>query len=149
MAKFSPFKAVLLLAIFSLMALPACSGTPTAASNDKQDPAEKAALPRPIGLQFPNLPFPAEHELDRERTFIYESGRGNVKVGGIHIIVPDAPAQVTRFYRTGMKDKDWRLIRQVSHEGTAMLYENSDMICTITLKPEEATTRVIIEIGPK
>ena len=132
----------------ALLLLHACSG-PQSAALDRPDAGEPNPSPPPILSQFPNLPFPAEHELDRERTFIYQSGRGEIMVGGIHLLVPHPPAQVARFYSAEMENRDWRLVRRVDHDNTAMLYERGSAICTISIKPEAETTRVIIEIGPK
>lgn len=142
------FKSRVLLGLLSLFLLYACGGPQSAAHLDG-DPQTQNDSPPPLQAQFPSLPFPPEHEMDQERTFIYESGRGEVKIGGIHLIVPNQTAQVARFYLAEMKERDWKLIRRIDHEGTALLYESSSSICSITIKPELATTRVTIEIGPK
>ncbi len=87
--------------------------------------------------------------MDRDRSFIFESGQGEIKVGGIHLNVSDTPDNTVSFYRTEMKNNGWRLIQMVDHRGTIMLYELRNLICTIIVEPSADQSRVIIHIGPK
>jgi len=127
----------------------ACATRQTAATDEFQKDIVEASLPRPVDMQFPILPFPSGYKMDRDRSFIYESGQGKVKVGGIHLTTTDTTDEVVTFYRTEMKNKGWRLIRMVDHLGTIMLFERKTMMCTITVESLAEKTLIIIHIGPK
>lgn len=127
----------------------ACAMLQPAATAENQGAIGEASLPRPVDRQFPVLPFPPGYEMDRDRSFIYESGRGQVKVGGIHLSVFDTPDDMVSFYRAEMKSKGWRLIQMVDHRGTLMLYEKKTLICTIVIESSAEKTLIVIHIGPK
>ncbi|MDH5763976.1 MAG: hypothetical protein OEZ51_13450 [Nitrospinota bacterium] len=139
----------LLILSLMLVGISACVTPPSGTEGETQAKAMEASLPRPVNMQFPILPFPTGYEMDRDRSFVYESGQGKIMVGGIHLVVADTPDQMVSFYRAGMQEKGWRLIRMVDHRGTIMLYETKTLICTITVEPMVEKTQVIIHIGPK
>ena len=141
--------AVLFVLFLVAMGISACAISQPTANEEMQGEITEVSFPRPVDKQFPVLPFPPEYEMDRDQSFIYESGRGKVKVGGIHLTVFNTPDEMVSFYRSEMKDKGWRMVRMVDHKGTILVYEKKTLFCTITINPSAEKTRIIIHIGPK
>ncbi len=105
--------------------------------------------PPPLAIQFSNIPIPKNYSLDRDRTFIYESGSGNVKVGRLYFYVKSSSEDLVEFYRNEMLQKGWKLIRIIEHDGTVMLYENPKELCTVIVSHSFAKTRAEVQVGPK
>lgn len=139
----------LVILLLAVVGISACATPQTATRDESLGEYVEASFPRPVDMQFPILPFPPEYEMDRDRSFIFESGRGKIKVGGIHLNVLDTPDNVVSFYRTEMRNKGWHLIQMVDHRGTIMLFERRTQICTLTIESSAEKTLVIIHIGPK
>ncbi|NIQ01722.1 MAG: hypothetical protein GWM98_16140 [Nitrospinaceae bacterium] len=107
------------------------------------------SLPRPVDQQFRILPFPPGYQVDRDQTFIYESGEAKIKLGRIYFTVPDSADDMVIFYRSEMENKGWNLINMVNYRGTTLLYHNRNQVCILTIEPDAGKTRVMIQVGPK
>jgi len=105
--------------------------------------------PPPIALQFASIPLPDKVELDRDKTFIYESGSGAVKVGRLSFSLWNRADEVVEFFRNEMPGRGWQSIRIIEHEVTIMLYEMENDVCTIIVEPSLGKTKIEIQIGPK
>jgi len=109
-------------------------------------PKEK---PPPLALQFANIPIPDGFSLDREKTFIYESGSGSVKVGRLYFSVWNKVEDVVEYFRNEMPPKGWTSIRIIEHQVTVMLYETETELCTVIVEPSIGKTKIEIQVGPK
>ena len=116
--------------------------------NPPADPAQGVPQ-RPLTLQFSNIPIPSGFTLDREKTFIYESGSGNVKVGRLHFSVWNPVEEVVEYFRNEMGQKGWRPIRIIEHKVTVMMYETDTELATVIVQPSLGKTQIEIQVGPK
>lgn len=105
--------------------------------------------PPPIALQFASIPLPDGVVLNRDKTFIYESGSGTVKVGRLSFSLWNRADEVVEYFRNEMPGRGWQSIRIVEHDITIMLYEMENDICTIIVEPGLGKTKIEIQIGPK
>ena len=149
MTRMTMFRGVCLLMSLAVSGIVGCTAFQERDIPEQGGIMREAAIPRPVDKQFPDLPFPPEYELDRERSFIYESGYGGVKVGGLYLMVFNSVDDTVIFYRTEMRNKGWRLIRMINHRGTDMLFEKKALVCNLVIEREEDKTQVVIHIGPK
>ena len=108
----------------------------------------KGSIPS-LTKRFANIPLPKGYELDRSKSFIYESGSGHVKVGRLHLTGWGGPDSTINFYRTEMIKKGWDLIRATEQEATVLLYEQDKQICTVVIVKSFGKTNVDIQFGPK
>ena len=106
-------------------------------------------LPPPIALQFSNIPLPEGVELNRDKTFIYESGSGDVKVGRLSFSLWNRAGDVVEYFRNEMPGRGWQSIRIIEHDVTIMLYEMENEVCTVIVEPSMGKTKIEIQIGPK
>lgn len=102
-----------------------------------------------LSKRFSNIPIPKKYDLDRDKSFIYESGSGRVKVGRLHLTGWGGPENVIMFYRNQMVKKGWNLIRVTEQETTVLLYEQNDQICTVVIVKSFGKTSIDIQFGPK
>ncbi len=110
---------------------------------------EGQAPPPPIAMQFSSIPLPDGVELNRDKTFIYESGSGTVKVGRLSFSLWNSADEVVEYFRNEMPSRVWQSIRIVEHDITIMLYEMDNEVCTIIVEPSFGKTKIEIQIGPK
>ena len=85
-----------------------------------------------LSKRFSNIPIPKKYDLDRSKSFIYESGKGDVKVGRLHLTGWGGQDEVIVFYRNEMVKRGWDLIRVTEQEATIMLYGQDSQICTVS-----------------
>ena len=116
--------------------------SPNTGSNGKEPPPA-------IAIQFSSIPLPDGIELDRDKTFIYESGSGAVKVGRLSFSLWNRAGEVVEYFRNEMPGRGWQSIRIVEHDTTIMLYEQENEVCTIIVEPALGKTQIEIQIGPK
>ena len=121
-------------------------GCASTASNTDSDGKK---LPPPIAIQFSSIPLPDGIELNRNKTFIYESGSGAVKVGRLSFSLWNRVGEVVEYFRNEMPSRGWQLVRVIEHDVTVMLYEMEGDVCTIIVEPTLGKTQIEIQIGPK
>ena len=102
-----------------------------------------------LSKRFSNIPLPRNYDLDRSKSFIYESGNGKVKVGRLHLTGWGGPENIINFYRSEMVKRGWDLIRVTEQEATIMLYSQDNQICTVVIVKSFGKTSVDIQFGPK
>ena len=132
----------------TLLLLVGCVSKETGKSTRGTAGNVKASMPA-LQKRFANIPLPKDYDLDRSKSFIYESGTGHVKVGRLHLTGWGGPDNVINFYRTEMIKKGWNLIRVTEQEATIMLYEQEADLCTIVIVKSYGKTSVDIQFGPK
>ncbi len=116
-----------------------------------QPPPGEEGTQSPVALttRFGNVPIPPGFDLDRNKSFIYESGSGAVKVGKLHLSGWNDEDEVIEFYRNEMVTKGWSSISIMEQKITVMVYEQEGQICTIMVEPSFSKTHVEINVGPK
>ena len=101
-------------------------------------------------MQFPHVPIPKGIDLDRGKTFIYESGTGDIKVGRLVFSVWNRAEDVVDYFRTEMVQNGWTPLQIVEFDTRTMLYERKGQVCTVLVTPSSlGKTQIEIQIGPK
>jgi len=144
------YKSLFLQAVIfgTLILFVGCASKETGKSKRGHAGNVKESIPA-LQKRFANIPLPKDYDLDRSKSFIYESGTGHVKVGRLHLTGWGGPDNVINFYRTEMIKKGWNLIRVTEQEATVMLYDQESDLCTIVIVKSYGKTSVDIQFGPK
>jgi len=116
---------------------------------DSQSGSPQVEPPSSLSVRFANVPIPPGFDLDRSKSFIYESGSGSVKVGKLHLTGWNSPDEVIEYFRNEMVSKGWHSISIMEQKTTVMVYEQETQVCTITVEPSFGKTQVQINVGPK
>lgn len=138
---------ILILFAITLGGWVGCAQSPKKAGSPPS--AEKEPPPPAVALQFPSIPIPKGTELDRDKTFIYESGSGKVKVGRLVFSVWNKTQDVVDYFREEMVKNGWKSVRTMEHTDTILLYERKGKVATIIIKHSMGKTHIEIQIGPK
>ena len=128
-----------------------CTGLPPVMETGQEKPSlgltpSKDSYPL---SRFPDIPLPSGFEFDRSTSFLYGSGSGSVKVGRLFFKGWASQEKVITFFENEMINNGWVLVRVVEHNGTMLLYEKEDRVCTLLLSSSLGKTTVEIQIGPK
>ncbi len=116
----------------------------------EQPPGEQGTQnPAALTTRFANVPIPPGFDLDRDKSFIYESGSGSVKVGKLHLTGWNDEDEVIEYYRNEMVAKGWSSVSIMEQKITVMVYEQEGQMCTIMVEPSFSKTHVEINVGPK
>ncbi|MFQ5482777.1 MAG: hypothetical protein ACE5ER_08455 [Nitrospinaceae bacterium] len=113
------------------------------------DPTTPSADPASLAVRFANVPIPPGFDLDRSKSFIYESGSGAVKVGRLYLSGWNAVDEVIQFFRNEMVAKGWSPISIMEQQVTLMVFEREDQVCTLMVEPSFGKTHVQIHVGPR
>jgi len=129
-----------------LTGLAGCADKPKKANG----PVPREVPPASVAMQFPHVPIPKGIDLDRGKTFIYESGTGDIKVGRLVFSVWNRAEDVVDYFRTEMVQNGWTPLQIVEFDTRTMLYERKGQVCTVLVTPSSlGKTQIEIQIGPK
>lgn len=133
--------------LVSLLLVSACADLQTS-QPDARSGGETPTLSS-VQVRFANIPIPNGFDLDRSKSFIYESGSGTVKVGKLHFSGWNDAEEVIEFFRNEMVTKGWTAISIMEQKSTIMVYEQETQVCTIYVEPSLGRTSVQINVGPR
>ncbi len=102
-----------------------------------------------IAYPFTDVPIPSGFKADRDRSFIYESGSGSVKVGRLYYSGWHGSQDVVKYYQNAMINKGWKMVNAMEHEGMILNYEKKGWVCTLIITEPMFKTHLEIQIGPK
>jgi hypothetical protein len=113
--------------------------------------AKPPAPPPPPELVYPfsDIPIPNGFERDHTKSFVYESGSGDVKVGRFFYSGWSELNEVVSFFQNEMVNKGWSLVNSIKHETTILNYEKEGWLCALGIKSTLGKTFVEIQAGPK
>lgn len=143
--KLSPVNKLLVSGLLILLASGCALMEPVEAPPGQGEVQNPAALT----ARFANVPIPPGFDLDRTKSFIYESGSGAVKVGKLHLTGWNGIEEVVEYYRNEMVAKGWSSVSIMEQKITVMVYEQEGQMCTIMVEPTFSKTHVEINVGPK
>ncbi len=132
----------LLFALASAFALSACAALQAPPEAPSQEEISRH-------YRFPDVPFPKDFKLDRDKSFIYEAKESNTKVGRLYYKGYDSISHVVEFYQNEMINNGWTEVRIIEHSGTIMLFEKESKICHVIVQSGLTTSTVEIQIGPR
>lgn len=114
--------------------------------------AKKPPSPPPppeMVYPFSDIPVPNEFERDHDKSFVYESGSGDVKVGRFFYSGWSSLNDVVAFYQNEMVNKGWSLVNAIKHETTILNYEKEGWVCVLMIKSTLGKAFIEIQAGPK
>jgi hypothetical protein len=116
-----------------------------------QPPSSPPSPPPPPELVYPfsDIPIPNGFEQNREKSFVYESGSGTVKVGRFFYFGWGTLGEVVSFYQNEMVNKGWSLVNSIKHGVTVLNYEKEGWLCALMIKSTLGNISIEIQAGPK
>lgn len=146
---------VFIVAVMGLL-LSSCSGTYMQAPevtrlNPKTGEVEtKSSLTEieaGVVKTFPDIPIPASHKVDLERSVIFSSPTQTV--GKLVTEGSGDAASVFAFYSQRMKEAGWRLVNSFQSATSSLYFSKQGKFAAIIIEAEGRGTRVTINIGPE
>ena len=133
-----------LTASFAILLMIGCSSTP-----DSEDSTGSTAGFTDVALPFTDVPVPSGFDIDRSKSFVYESGSGAVKVGRLYYSGWHDPQEVVNYYHNAMVNKGWKMVNSMEHDGIILNYQKETRVCTIIVTDALLKTNLEIQVGPK
>lgn len=99
--------------------------------------------------RFSDVPVPGKFKLDREKSFVYETGNNKVKVGRLIYSGTGKIEEVAAFYQGEMHSHGWVLVRSMELSGATLLYEKQGWSCMIAINSSFGQSTIEIQVGPK
>ena len=117
------------------------------------DKLEKEAPPEPLiinnALPFIDVPVPNGFNRDQSKSFIYETGSNDMKVGRLFFNGASGLKQTVEFYQNEMINKGWVLVNSMASTDTILNYRKEGWICTVIIRPRSFSRSIVeIQIGP-
>ena len=101
------------------------SGAPAARANPGQDS-------QPSFAQFPDIPIPAEADMDIDRTLVL--GGGERWLGRVILLSGNSANAMFNFYKRKMAEHGWQEITSVRSSISVLTFSRSDRIATIQIQ---------------
>lgn len=99
--------------------------------------------------RFSDVPVPASFKLDREKSFVYETGSSAVKIGRLFYTGMSRVDDLVAFYQGEMVNNGWSLVRIIEQSNTIMLYEKKGWVCTVYITGGTFRSTIEIQLGPR
>ena len=117
------------------------------------DQFEKQAPPEPViinnALPFIDIPVPNGFSRDQSKSFVYETGNNDIKVGRLFFNGASGLKSTVEFYQNEMVNKGWTLVNSMASTDTILNYRKEGWICTVIIKPRSFSRSIVeIQIGP-
>jgi len=133
-----------LILTLSAFSFSACAGNKSTVAGSKGRPKSiKEANP------FASIPIPGNFKFDADKSFIYESGSGTVKVGRLFYHGWMSLEDTIEFFENEMVNKGWELINVIRQEGTILNYQRENQIASLSIVHSWGQSYVEMRIGPK
>ena len=116
------------------------------------DQFEKSPPPQQTidnALPFADVPVPNGFTRDQSKSFVYETGNNDVKVGRLFFTGNKDLKTIVEFYQNEMINKGWVLVNLIAGADTIINYQKEGWVCTVIVKPRSFSRSVVeIQIGP-
>lgn len=94
-----------------------------------------------------DVPVPGKFKMDRDKTFIYESG--SIKAGIITYTGRAKLEALVDFYKKNMPEYEWEMVSIFEHNDVTIVYSKEGWRCNINLSVGSMRgSRIRIQIGP-
>lgn len=114
---------------------------------EKQVPPEPAIINN--ALPFLDVPVPNGFNRDQSKSFIYESGSNDLKVGRLFFNGTASLKPTVEFYQNEMINKGWTLTNSMASTDTILNYRKEGWVCTVIIRPRSFSRSIVeIQIGP-
>ena len=118
----------------------------------KQSRSEVPPAPNPINLAHPfsDIPIPEEFDRDQSKSFVYESGDKNIKVGRLFFSGSGNLEDIIEFYQNEMINHKWTPgVSFLANNGKILNYQKTGWDCTVIIESGWLGSNIEIQIGPK
>ena len=100
-------------------------------------------------LPFLDVPVPSGFNRDQLKSFVYETGTNEMRVGRLFFSGSRGLKETVEFYRNEMINKGWTLVNSMASRETILNYRKEGWICTVIIKPRSfSRSNLEIQIGP-
>ncbi len=100
-------------------------------------------------LPFTDVPVPSGFSRDQLRSFVYETGNNEMKVGRLFFSGNKNLELTVEFYQNEMINKGWALVNSMASTETILNYQKEGWVCTVIIRPRSFNRSIIeIQIGP-
>ena len=114
---------------------------------EKQVPPEPAIINN--ALPFVDVPVPNGFNRDQSKSFVYETGSNDMKVGRLFFNGNSGLKPTVEFYQNEMVNKGWVLVNSMASTDTILNYRKEGWICTVIIRPRSFNRSIVeIQIGP-
>ena len=134
----------ILMASLLLFSLGGCAGKKKTINSE-----DASAVFSDVAYPFTDVPIPAGFKSDRDKSFIYESGSGSIKVGRLYYSGWNGAQEVVNYYQNAMINKGWKMINAMQHGVMILNYEKKGWVCTLIVTEAMLKTHLEIQINPK
>jgi len=118
----------------------------------KQSKNETPPPPEPINLAHPftDIPIPKGFDRDQSKSFVYESGSKNMKVGRLFFSGSSKLEETVEFYQNEMINHKWTPgVSFLANNGKILNYQKKGWDCTVIIQSGWFGSDIEIQIGPK
>ena len=100
-------------------------------------------------LPFTDVPVPSGFNRDQLKSFVYETGNNDMKVGRLFFNGNTGMKETVEFYQNEMINKGWTLVNAMASTDTILNYRKEGWVCTVIIRPRSfSRSKVEIQIGP-
>jgi hypothetical protein len=100
-------------------------------------------------LPFTDVPVPTGFSRDQLKSFVYESGNNQIKVGRLFFNGNKGLEPIVEFYQNEMINKGWTLVNSIASTETILNYQKEGWVCTIIIRPRSFRRSIVeVQIGP-
>ena len=100
-------------------------------------------------LPFVDVPVPDGFNRDQSKSFVYETGSNDMKVGHLFFNGYSGLKPTVEFYQNEMVNKGWTLTNSMASTDTILNYRKEGWICTVIIRPRSFSRSIVeIQIGP-
>ncbi len=104
-------------------------------------------LPIASDFRIPDVPVPADFELVRGESFVFQNPAFDV--GQVTYAGKEPVASVAQFYIDEMPRYGWKLLNVAEHDSVTLYFDKPDKTATVLLVPKGRGTTVEIGFFPK
>jgi hypothetical protein len=139
----------LVLLTFAALGLAACDGfqplNTTRLDPKTGQPAAEAAT---LLKAFPDIPVPANHKVDLERSMIFTSP--SQTVGKLTTEGPGDVDTIYRFYQKEMQTQGWNLVNAFQSATSSMYFAKPGRFVAVIIEADgRNASRVTLNVGPE
>ena len=117
--------------------------------NQLEDPAPPQPETINNALPFTDVPVPDGFNRDQLKSFVYEAGSNEMKVGRLFFGGNTGLKPTVEFYQNEMINKGWSLVNSMASTETILNYRKEGWVCTVIIRPRSfSRSNVEIQIGP-
>jgi len=100
-------------------------------------------------LPFVDVPVPSGFSRDHVKSFVYETGSNEMKVGRLFFNGRTGLKPTVEFFQNEMVNKGWTLVNSIASTETILNYRKEGWVCTVIVRPRSfSRSNIEIQIGP-